>query len=313
MNYNLSMREIEYVLTVYQESSFTAAAAKLYISQPSLSQAIKKIEDNLGYVIFERTRKGLRISNEGKCFIKACLHIKKSLRDYENEINDLKTLNSGHLAIGMPFYLGEHMMPPVLAAFRKKYPGVDISLIERHSKQLETSLVQGEIDIAILPLPLEDMTLDYIPLKTSELVVVMSADDPRRKFAHRSPDGSEYIDLKDLSGAPIITGLPGQRIRQAVDSIFSGLDLKLNIAFASRSIRTIIRLASIGMGVALTPDIYVHDEDAFGDDMCVYHIKQDQSMPWIFAAAYSQGDYLSNAAQQFLATMIEVVPKIDKT
>ncbi|MBQ3578709.1 MAG: LysR family transcriptional regulator [Firmicutes bacterium] len=312
MNYNLSIRDIEYVLAVYNEKSFTAAAAKLYISQPSLSQAVKKIEDNLGYIIFQRTRKGVKLSEEGECFIKACMHIKKSLRDYDNEINDLKTLHSGHISIGMPFYLGEHVMPPVLAAFRRKYPDVEISLMERHSQQLEACLVQGEIDIALMPLPLDDNSLDYIPLKTSELMVVMSGSDPYRKFVQKDSDGNEFIDLRDLSGAPIITGLPGQRIRKGVDMLFSRLGITLNIAIASRSIRTIIRLASIGMGIALTPDMYIHDDDAFNDDMYVCRIKEGQSLPWIFAAAYAQNDYLSNAAQQFLSTMIEVVPQIEQ-
>ena len=141
MSLNLSTREIEYVLAVYQENSFTAAAEKLFISQPSLSQAIKKTEDKLGFTIFVRTKKGLRLSEEGKCFIDTCLRISKNMRDYENEISDINTLNSGHLAIGMPFHLGEFIIPSVIYSFRKRYPGVRLTLIEKKSSELEISLV----------------------------------------------------------------------------------------------------------------------------------------------------------------------------
>ncbi len=310
MNLNLSTREIDYVLTVYQEGSFTSAAEKLFISQPSLSQAIKKTEEKLGFAIFIRTKKSLRLSEEGRCFIEACLRISKSMRDYENEISDINTLNSGHLAIGMPFHLGEYIIPSVVYAFRKRYPGVRLTLIEKNSSELETSLRQGEIDIATIPLPLNDPTLGYTPLRTGSLSVVMSKDDPHSRYIYKDQDGMDCIDLKDLRDADFITGQPGQRIRKVTEMLFDWDDIKPNILVSSRSIKTVIKLAAIGMGIAIAPDIYIPADDAWREKR-VCRISSAKDYPWIIAAAYGEGDYLSNAAKQFLSIMTEIVPGLE--
>lgn len=309
MNLNLSLREIEYVLAVYQENSFTAAAEKLYISQPSLSQAVKKVEENLGYTVFIRSKKGLRLSEEGRCFVEACMRIRKNMKDCETEINDLNTLNSGRLAIGMPFHLGEFVAPPTVSAFRKRYPGVELSLIEQNSSELETSLQRGEIDIAAMPLPLNDPSLNFVPLQTGSLFVVMSADDPHCRFVYMDEKGQECIDLRDLEDASFIVGQPGQRIRKVAEMLLDQEGIKPDILVSSRSIKTIISLASVGMGVAIAPDLYI-PKDGPVHEKKVCRISSARDYPWIIGAAYAGDAYLSNAARQFLSVMTDIVPKL---
>ncbi|MFA6505717.1 MAG: LysR family transcriptional regulator, partial [Treponemataceae bacterium] len=102
---NLSLREIEYVLTVAAEENITRASEKLYIAQPSLSQAIKKIEDEIGHPLFTRVKNKIKLTEEGRLFVESGQQINKTVRDLENKLNALSQNNCGHLALGMPFHL----------------------------------------------------------------------------------------------------------------------------------------------------------------------------------------------------------------
>jgi len=267
MTFNLSIKDIEYVLAVYQEKNFTAAAAKLFISQPSLSQAIKKIEENVGYTIFIRNKKGLILSKEGQVFIDMCMRMTKTIRDYENEIADLESLRSGEIIVGMPFHLGGLFMPPVIASFKLQYPAIKLTLIERSSSELEIMLANGELDLAMVPLPLNNQTFDYIALRSSAMKLLMSKDDPHNAFVLTDKDGEKYFDLRNCRDSAFLIGLTGQRIRSITEIIFSRAGISPTINMYSRNIETVIRLTNIGMGMAIVPDIYIHPNDTMEDNL----------------------------------------------
>ena len=142
-------KDKEYVYEVYRERSFSKAAARLYISQPSLSAKIKKIEDELGAVIFDRSTSPLRLTEFGEVYLQAIAEVKGIERRLENRINDMNTLHSGTLSIGASNVFAAYVLPPIIAEFKSRFPNVQIRLIEGNTATLEELLSANEIDFVL--------------------------------------------------------------------------------------------------------------------------------------------------------------------
>lgn len=142
-------KDKEYVYAVWKERSFSKAALSLYISQPSLSAKIKKVEDELGAVIFDRSTSPLRLTEFGQFYIDAITEVKQIERRIENYVNDINMLHAGELSIGASNVFAAYVLPPLIAKFKMKFPNVKIQLIEDNTASLERMLSGNEIDIVI--------------------------------------------------------------------------------------------------------------------------------------------------------------------
>ena len=142
-------RDKDYVYAVWKERSFSKAATRLYISQPSLSAKIKKIEDELGAVIFDRSTSPLRLTEFGQIYIDAITEVNQIERRIENTVNDMNMLHSGELSIGASNVFAAYVLPPLIAKFKKRFPNINIQLIEDNTASLERMLSGNEIDIVI--------------------------------------------------------------------------------------------------------------------------------------------------------------------
>lgn len=140
---------MEYVYEVYKERSFSKAAKNLYISQPSLSATIKRIEKNIGSPIFDRSTAPVKLTECGKKYIEAVEQIQNIQEDFKNYINDVQQLCAGSLHIGGSNLFSSYVLPPLLTEFKKRFPKVEIHLLEESTVQLEKSLLEGELDFII--------------------------------------------------------------------------------------------------------------------------------------------------------------------
>ncbi len=142
-------RDKDYVYEVWKERSFSKAAARLYISQPSLSAKIKRIEERLGAVIFDRSTSPLRLTEFGEAYLQAITEVMGIERRIENQINDMNTLRSGTLSIGASNVFAAYVLPPIIARFKSRFPNVQIRLIEGNTATLEELLSTNEIDVVL--------------------------------------------------------------------------------------------------------------------------------------------------------------------
>ena len=127
----------KYVYEVYKERSFTKAAQNLYISQPSLSARIKKIEEIIGEPLFDRSTTPLQLTEVGKVYIEAAEEITQIEQRVENYINDLAGLKTGNLAVGASTLFAAYVVPSLITQFNQKFPDVHIQLIEGNTAELE--------------------------------------------------------------------------------------------------------------------------------------------------------------------------------
>jgi DNA-binding transcriptional LysR family regulator len=305
---NLSLREIEYVLTVANEENITRASEKLYIAQPSLSQAIKKIEDEVGFPLFTRVKNRIKLTEEGKLFVEAGSQINKTIRDLRNKLNEHSQLGFGHLSVGMPFHLGAILIPKALAVFRNKYPSVKVDLCENTSSELEHMIMNGSIDIAILPLPVENQNICYKPFITSRMMLIMAKDNPLCSQSYDMGLGERfrYFDLKNAANEPFIIGNRGQRIRSVTELIFKRASISPRIVLYSKNIETIKNIAVSGLGLALIPEQYLKNEDDLLP-ASFFYLDKSQDYSWIIAVAFANTAYLSPAAKKFITILGEQI------
>jgi len=139
----------KYVYEVYKEKSFSRAAKNLFISQPSLSARIKKVEEQLGAPIFDRSTTPVKLTQFGEAYIKATEEIFRIEQQMTDLVDDLSMLKVGHLAIGASNLLAAYALPPIILAFQQKYPNVSIQLIEGNTSDLEVMLRSNKVDLVI--------------------------------------------------------------------------------------------------------------------------------------------------------------------
>lgn len=140
---------MEYVYTVYQERSFQKAADKLFISQPSISASVRRIEERIGSQIFDRSMKPLGLTECGRQYIHYAEKIMAMEREFSEFVNDWEGLRRGNLVLGGSSLFSSLILPPMMAAFRKKYPQITLELVEETTGKLEEMLHQGFVDLVV--------------------------------------------------------------------------------------------------------------------------------------------------------------------
>ena len=249
-------REFLYVLKVAEEKSISEAARKLFISQPSLSQYIKKIEYNIDEQLFIRTHGGFKLTHAGRKYLeysKKIIDLKKGL---SKEINDIKNLKTGEVIIGVPVYRGSYILPTILPHFYKKYPNISVKVIEENSERLEQMVLNGDIELAFLCLPIISDELSYDILVKEELLVAFSSNNSLYKSLKKEKRNS--LSIKDLVDEKFILLKKGQRIRYYIDELFEELKCSPKIILETKSIDTAKRLSALGVGITIMPDTYAN-------------------------------------------------------
>lgn len=196
----MHLKELDYIVTLADEGSISRAADKLYMAQSSLSQFLQQYESELGTPLFIRTSRGIRPTAAGTLFIDNARTILAHYRLVRNELSDIAELNGGSVILGISSFRGKYMLPRILSAFHKQYPNIQVKIVEGNSMALESMLVDGSIDLAIVALPLTRLTHEVEFLKKDEIFLVANANHPVLQHAHQRENSPYYwIDLKDTA------------------------------------------------------------------------------------------------------------------
>ena len=237
MSWNLNLREIEYISTIASEGNISRAAQRLFIAQPSLSQAVKKIEQQIGAKLFVRVRNKMRLTYEGERFIEAGNKTAKIFHDLKNEINDIANLKGSRIILGIPFLLGSFIFPQLGASYHRRFPDVDLQLIEGTSRELEAMITNGAVDLAILPLPIKDPDIEKHPVFSSRMVLQVPYGHSLNESCYEKqgrPERFKYVDIRLADREPFLLGHDGQRIREVNELIFQKAQITPKIVFLSK-------------------------------------------------------------------------------
>ncbi len=294
----MNLKDMLYITTVAEERSITKAAAKLYVSQPALSQCVQKVEKELSILIFNRGNEGVFPTVEGKCFLefaKATLNEKKSL---EKRLNDLKDEDYGEVRVGFTGTQGAYVLPHFLPQFNKKYPAVNVVLVEASANVIESMLESGEIQVGITHPPVISRELESFELSYDEMVIVPRAHSRFQQYIYYREDNNDpYLNIEFLRDEPIITTHTSQRSRMTIEQIFQRAGITPIIKLETHSLNTIDAFALVDYGTVLLPSKQVSPDLRRRG---FYKIDPLYSVPYTFDVATRKGTYCSRVERRLI-------------
>lgn len=258
---------VQYIYAVYQEKSFTKAAQRLYISQPSLSATVAKVEKEIGYPIFDRSGREVTLTYIGQKYIQAAEQIMQIRNNLANEIDDLVELRKGKVVLGCTAFVACHFLPPLLKAFGRKYPDVEVQLKVEQSTMLRERLEKGLVDIVIDNVLFKEPNYTYLPLLQEQILIGVPVEldvnkklqdfrlDPRQLCAGDCDyDVLPKVDMSNFREEAFILLKNGNKMRQQAHSIFmeSGISPKVGCEFDL--LLPSISFAENGYGICFVPD-----------------------------------------------------------
>jgi LysR family hydrogen peroxide-inducible transcriptional activator len=241
----MEMHQLRYVVAVARAGNFSRAAEQCYISQPSLSQQILKLEEELGERLFDRMKRQVTLTPHGEAFLPRALKILEEVDLAKREASDARGLLRGRLIIGVLPTIAPYLLPRLLMGFTKKFPSVEIVVHEDTTAQLLKLAHACEIDFALASRPIQDQRMEVKDLFSEELRVAL----PRGHRLTRK----RSVKVTDLQREPFIVMREGHCLGDQVLNFCERRDLKPIITFRSAQLETIQALVYSGMGISLIP------------------------------------------------------------
>lgn len=301
----------EYVYEVYKEKSFSKAAQNLYISQPALSAAIKKIETRIGCPIFDRSSKTVRLTDGGIEYIKAIETIMDIETRFENHLSNLTQLKTGRLSIGASNVFASFILPSILTEFTEQYPAIKVNLVEASSAHLEELLFSGALDFVLDNYPLNEAIYAKHLFCSESLVLAVPPQLPSNKQAlayqllredicrgkHLEP-ATMPVPLSFFAQDPFIFLRAGNDTRMRADKIFQESGLTPQIALELDQLATAYNVACYGMGAVIVSDTLVQKANR-NASMLYYKLESPHTFRKVFFYN-KQNKYITKAMEEFI-------------
>lgn len=236
-----TLRQCTYFRTVAEQGGIAQAARVLNISQPSVAQAIDKLENLTGLVLFDRHHaRGLTLTMQGRLFLEHVTRLEEQANWVSNQAQALAVESAGEVRVGAFWTLAPFFLPTLISGFRTVMPEVRIRQSEMGLSALSASLHKGEIDLALTYDRGASLDrLDVISLSAQQPQVVVAADHPLAK--------RESVDISDLAGLPYVM-FDGPGSREYFDELLTETGLMPDIAYASTSLETVRSAVAAGFG-----------------------------------------------------------------
>ncbi len=278
-------RKMDYVYEIHKEKSFTKAAEKLYISQPCLSAAVKKMEDEIGMPLFERRHSTLALTDVGEKYLKAAEQIRSAAKDFLSEVNDMHNLVSGSLDIGVPNYVMSYIIPRIVNEYTNLYPGIQISLHEASSVTLGEKLHAEQIDIIVDSFDEEKEQYEYWPLTEEEIYLAVPSHSPSacgleafRLTPEEFYEGAvkresiQDVSLDHFRDEKFILLKNGNSMYKHAQQAFRACDFEPQVSFRLDQLSTAYAMTASGNGVCFVTDTMFRYH-RFTDDIYLYRIR----------------------------------------
>jgi DNA-binding transcriptional LysR family regulator len=287
----MELQQLRYFVAVADTGKFTSAARELHVAQPSVSKQVRKLEAELGAVLLERRKAGVTLTDAGAILLPWAKRVLGDLDGARSEVAGLATLERGRLSVGATPSLSTVLLPRVLAAFHAEHPGITLSVIEAGSRDLVDRLASGDLDLALVILPVpHDELFETTPLIREELVLAVAKTHPlaRRKT----------VRVSDLRGVPLVMFRDGYDLRSATITACEQAGFHPTFAIEGAEMDGVLRMAAAGVGVAVVPSMVVER----GGPLVAVRISQP-TLSRSVGVAFRRDRHHSRAADAFVARL----------
>ena len=298
----MNLKQALYIRTIAQEESITAAAKKLYVSQPSLSQMVRQVESEYGVTLFDRTVSPLRLTYAGEKYLEAASVMLAANERLENELREIRQENSGLLRLGISVQRAMQILPVALPWFTMQFPKVSIDLREEGSARLEKLLEDGEIDLALAAIESVSPRLSYTLIE-KEIIGVLAGRGAN--IAQQLPPGTP-VSLSMIREDAFVSLKPGHSVRVVQDSLFRAEGLRPPILLEPRAREVAKRVAIQAGACMLCSDIFV---DEYARRGAVFYPLMDYENRRHLYACWRKGEKLPRYAEGFIQIVGRILDK----
>lgn len=243
----MELRTLEYFIAVAEEGSFTRAAQKCFVTQPSISAQIQALERELGEALFDRTQRSTVLTDGGKLLLPYARQCVTAASDAKAEFSARAGLLRGEFRIGTGGGVEHTTVPQLLGALRQKYPGIDIEVAEAPSRLLLDMVLQNQLHAAVIARPVDPLpsTITAAPMFSDHIVAVY--DPTVYPLGEIGP-----VPLRDLTQHPIITYPRTSALRAAIDRVAAVAGVAVRANYAANDVRLQVEFVRKGLGIALS-------------------------------------------------------------
>jgi DNA-binding transcriptional LysR family regulator len=240
------MHQLGYFVAVAEEANFTRAAARVHVAQPGISVQIRRLEKELGELLFDRSGRTVRLTEAGEAFLPHARAVLEAVDSGRRAVEEQRVLLAGQVAIGMMAALPGVDIAGLLAEFHCAHPRIDVTLTARNSEVILDAVRTGELSAGIVGLPGRPPSgLGAKLIAIEELVIATATDDV---LASRTS-----APLRILRDRPLISLPPASGLRRYLDAACAKADFEPRIAFEVSDLHLLAELAGQGLGVAVLP------------------------------------------------------------
>jgi LysR family hydrogen peroxide-inducible transcriptional activator len=241
----MELHQLRYFIAVARLRNFSRAADRCHVSQPSLSQQIMKLEDELGERLFERTKRKVELTPAGELFLEHAMHVTDEIELARDAVRDVRTLVRGRVILGALPTIAPYYLPTRLRTFSERFPGIEVVVNEDTTAKLAQAVLDKEIDLALVSLPVNGRSLLVEKLFDEELLVVMPA--------HHRLAAKARLSLREMKDERFILMHESHCLAGQALHFCHAQGLAPNVNFRSAQIETILAFVGSGHGVSIVP------------------------------------------------------------
>ncbi|MDU6924503.1 LysR family transcriptional regulator [Franconibacter helveticus 513] len=285
----MDIRTLRYFVEVVRQQSFTRAAQNLFVTQPTISKMLRNLEDELNCTLLIRDGRRLLLTDTGRVVYERGLTILAEFRQLESELSDINHLNKGVLRLGIPPMVGMTMAGPI-SLYRQRYPGVELKISEFGGLTVQQAVLNGELDLAITALPVEEeSSFAALPLFSHPLCVLA----PRSGIWLRR----KSVEPQQLASEPLLIYNEDFALSRQLMQLFSAHEIKPRIAVRSGQWDFLAAMVQAGVGVAILPEPVCEKLDK----TTLMWLPLESDLRWELGMIWREGVYLSQSAQAWIA------------
>jgi LysR family hydrogen peroxide-inducible transcriptional activator len=284
----MELHQLRYFCAVAEVGSFSRAAEQSHVSQPSLSQQIMKLEDELGTRLFDRLGRSVRLTETGQTFLPRARAVLRELEAARGDVAEQKDSVGGSVTIGVIPTVAPYFLPQRLMWFSRKFPQVQLTVVEEITPVLLDQVRASKADLAILALPIRGHEFETFPLLAERLFAALP---PGHKLAKR-----RTLSLKDLRAQPFLLLRDGHCFRDSAVAACDRARLHPQIVFESGQFSSLLSMVGAGMGVSIVPEMAIDKTSR-----CRFVRIDDPAAARTIGAVILRGRSLSRAHRAFLS------------
>lgn len=301
----MDFRQFRYVLKVAEERNFSSAAKKLFISQPSLSQFIQKVEEQVGTPLFDRSVSPIKLTYIGQLYVENAKAIINIQKQFEAQVDDVLNIRQGRVTIGSSPFRSAYLLSHILPLFKKRYPNIEVVLKEDNTRNLETLALSGETDISLSLLPIDEKLFDYQVLFEERMLLAIPPSHTitrRLKLLAGDHSYTPTVCLSEFKEDNFIQMNKNHKLHQMLIMLCKDAGFSPKVVFSTENMTTAQALVGAGVGITLLPETLVRNSH-FDKEPCYCELAPRPSRTVV--VVYRKGCYLSRATRAFIQILKE--------